>query len=590
MKGSVTGKVVDWANGETMDQMLDQFSPMDYTVFAILLVISSAIGIYFAWKDRQNDDENNYALAGQTFSAWPVSLSLTATSISAITMMGMPSEYYTFGSTVAWGLIAEFIGCGFAAWIYVPIYYNLGITSINEYLDLRFGKLARTVMAIIGLIQAIVYNGLVVYGPALAMSQCAGLDLNVSILLVGLTCIFYTVIGGMKAVIWTDVWQTLWMISGFVAILIVTSMDFGGLTEILKIANDGGRFPNQFEFDPRYRHTFWSVIFGNSTGFAVASYTCQQYKVQRYLSCKSLKEAQKCIYMAAFGIMAICVAGQLVGYCCFAYFQYCDPWQNGWIAARDQIVPYLSLYMFSDVGPGIAGVYLSAVFGASLSTCSSTINSFSVIVVEDILKPYFKIGKHTISWVSKASMGFSGALIIAFAYMFRNFGGIAEACTAVLSVIGGPTMGLFTLGVFVPFVSQVPALIGICFGILISIWKYVGAFYNPPGAKWTRPLTLDTSMCTNATTEKLPASGIFDDFDYERTAVNDFYHISYTYLGTIGLSTTLLIGLISALLLNKHQTGKYFTPKYLPPKGSTWNTRIKDKSTEYAFGEKSGHL
>ena len=128
--------------------------------------------------------------------------------------------------------------------------------------------------------------------------------------------------------------------SGFVAILIVTSMDFGGLTEILKISNDGGRFQKQFEFDPRYRqgstdcsitelypariqnlrifqpvdnwyrHTFWSVIFGNSTGFAVASYTCQQYKVQRYLSCKSLKEAQKCIYMAAFGIMAICVAGK----------------------------------------------------------------------------------------------------------------------------------------------------------------------------------------------------------------------------------------------------------------------------------------
>ena len=99
MKGSVTGKVVEWANGETMDQMVDQFGPWDYTglsriifarpllnqinfkrfskprkVFAILLVISSAIGIYFAWKDRQNDDENNYALAGQTFSAWPVSL------------------------------------------------------------------------------------------------------------------------------------------------------------------------------------------------------------------------------------------------------------------------------------------------------------------------------------------------------------------------------------------------------------------------------------------------------------------------------------------------------------------------------------
>ena len=112
MKGSVTGKVVDWENGETMDQMTDSFGAWDYTVFGILLAMSSAIGIYFAWKDRQNKDEKNYALGGQKFSAWPVALSLTATSISAVTMMGSPSEYYVYGSTMAWGLIAELVGLG----------------------------------------------------------------------------------------------------------------------------------------------------------------------------------------------------------------------------------------------------------------------------------------------------------------------------------------------------------------------------------------------------------------------------------------------------------------------------------------------
>ena len=82
-------------------------------------------------------------------------------------------------------------------------------------------------------------------------------------------------------------------------------------------------------------------------------------------------------------------------------------------------------------------------------------------------------------------------------------------------------------------------------------------------------------MCTNATVEELPASAIFDDIGYENTAVNNFYHISYVFLGTIGLSTTLIFGLISALLLNKYQTGKYFTPRDKPPYGSTWNTRIR---------------
>jgi sodium-coupled monocarboxylate transporter 8/12 len=189
-------------------------------------------------------------------------------------------------------------------------------------------------------------------------------------------------------------------------------------------------------------------------------------------------------------------------------------------------------------------------------------------------------------------MVFSGALIIAFAYSFRNGSGLAEACTAVLSVIGGPTLGLFTLGIFLPFVSQMPALIGISFGILISVWKYMGALYNPPGSRWTRPLALDTSMCTNATFEELPASAIFDDIGYENTAVNNFYHISYVFLGTIGLSTTLIFGLISALLLNKYQTGKFFTPRDKPPKGSTWNTRIRfeDKSKEYTVVNKMSHI
>ena len=82
-------------------------------------------------------------------------------------------------------------------------------------------------------------------------------------------------------------------------------------------------------------------------------------------------------------------------------------------------------------------------------------------------------------------------------------------------------------------------------------------------------------MCTNATLEELPASAIFNVIEYENTAINNFYHISYTFLGTIGLSTTLLFGLITAVSLNKYQTGEYLTPKDKPPNGSTWTTRLK---------------
>ena len=141
MKGSVTGKIVEWDKGETMDKLDETFGAWDYTVFAALLVISTAIGVYFGWKDRKTKDDKNYALGGQQFSAVPVALSLTATSLSAITMMGSPSEYYVYGSTYAWVAMADVIACFVAAFIYLPIYYNLEKVSkiliIVIYLCLR---------------------------------------------------------------------------------------------------------------------------------------------------------------------------------------------------------------------------------------------------------------------------------------------------------------------------------------------------------------------------------------------------------------------------------------------------------------------
>ena len=115
------------------------------------------------------------------------------------------------------------------------------------------------------LCQSILYNGLVVYAPALAMNQVAGLNLNLAILCVGCVCIFYTSLGGMKAVIWTDVYQSVWMFSGFFAIIVVAVIDFDGFGNIWSAVSRGHRNQGQFELDPRFRHTIWSVLIGNCT-------------------------------------------------------------------------------------------------------------------------------------------------------------------------------------------------------------------------------------------------------------------------------------------------------------------------------------
>merc|ERR1712130_31796 len=188
--------------------------------------MSASIGLIIWWKDRNNEDEDNYATGGKSFSAYPVAFSIGATSMSAITMIGSPAEYYEFGSTYGGGMLSDIVSMFFAAFLYLPIYYDLGVPSVYAYLEIRFGYVSRKVTTALFLLQSILYNGIVIYSPALALAEVSGLDITASILVVGGVCISYTALGGIKAVIWTDVWQSMWMLSGYIGILVIAAVQF----------------------------------------------------------------------------------------------------------------------------------------------------------------------------------------------------------------------------------------------------------------------------------------------------------------------------------------------------------------------------
>ena len=174
------------------------------------------------------------------------------------------------------------VGMVVAALFYLPIYYDLGVTSVYEYLEIRFGKLSRRMSTAIFIIQSLLYNGIVIYAPALALEQVAGVDVNLAILLVGGVCICYTTLGGIRAVIWTDVWQAAWMLSGFVGILVIAGQDFDGFSNVMEIAKNNNRLftdnDDLFNPDPRIRHTFWTVLVGQTTGATITSWCCRQDK------------------------------------------------------------------------------------------------------------------------------------------------------------------------------------------------------------------------------------------------------------------------------------------------------------------------
>lgn len=233
------------------------FATWDYVVFAGLFIISSGIGVFFAIKERKKATSREFLVGGRQMTFGPVALSLTASFMSAVTVLGAPSEVYRFGASFMLFFIAYTFVIIFTSELFLPVFYRSGITSTYEYLQLRFNKPVRYAATVIYIVQTILYTGVVVYAPALALNQVTGFNLWGSVFATGIVCTFYCTLGGLKAVVWTDAFQMVVMIVGFLTVLIQGSAKAGGFHNVLEQSRNGSRLTIfDFDVDPLRRHTF----------------------------------------------------------------------------------------------------------------------------------------------------------------------------------------------------------------------------------------------------------------------------------------------------------------------------------------------
>ncbi|NXU93947.1 SC5A6 protein, partial [Xiphorhynchus elegans] len=210
-----------------------EFTTIDYTIFVLLLVLSSAIGLFYALSGNRQRTVQEFLLANRDMGCLPVALSLLATFQSAVAILGVPAEIYRFG-TEYWFLgCSYFLGLLIPAHVFIPVFYRLRITSTYEYLELRFNKTVRVLGTVTFIFQMVIYMGVVLYAPALALNAVTGFDLWSAVLTMGL--------GGLKAVIWTDVFQTLVMLAGQLAVIVVGAQRVGGMARVWHVAQQEGK-------------------------------------------------------------------------------------------------------------------------------------------------------------------------------------------------------------------------------------------------------------------------------------------------------------------------------------------------------------
>ncbi|XP_012235172.2 putative sodium-dependent multivitamin transporter [Linepithema humile] len=533
----------------------------DYLVIAIMLCISIGIGIYYRFSGGRQKTMEEYFVASRSMSIIPVAIALVVSFMSAITLLGVSAENYTFGTQFVVINISYLLGTPIVCYGFLPVFFKLQATSAYEYLEKRFGVRARMVASFVYWVQLLLYSGVVLYAPSLALEATTGISKTASIIIIGLVCAFYSSIGGIKAVLITDVFQALLMFTAIFVIIGIAASDVGGLGQIWEIAKQGQRIEfDSISADPTVRHTWWSLIIGGLCTF-LSLYGVNQVQIQRSLTVKNIRASQTALWLCWPILTLLSVTTCFSGLAIYSKYHNCDPLLQKRISSPDMLMPLYVMDTMSKM-PGLPGLFIAGIFSASLSTISAALNSLAAVTLEDYLKPIYKkctgheFHPEKSATVAKVLAFMFGLISIALAFLAQLLGGILQAGLTIFGVVGGPLLGIFTLGMGTELATEGGAITGALTALAFLFWI---AFGQPRPMPPVLPRTVegcDMSNLANATISVLQnvtniAKSTGDDSYFY------LYRISYMWYCPLGFLITFILGLfISSLsrLLIKGQS------------------------------------
>ncbi|CAF1341464.1 unnamed protein product [Rotaria magnacalcarata] len=549
----------------------NRLSVVDYVILVILLLSSAIIGVIFGFFKSSKNSAKEFLLANGDMGALPTGLSILVSFLSAVTLLGTPSEVYMFGTMYFYEGIALMIASLVTALVFMPKFREMQCTSVYEYLDQRFDRTVRLCVSFsfsLIMVRAylfpvlnflfhaqLIYMAIVLYGPALALSQTAGLNIWLCVISIGVICTFYSSVGGMRAVIWADVLQAIVMAIGLLAVIIQGLISLGGFKRTFSIASRGGRIEfDSVSIDPRTRHTVWSLLIGGSIN-ALATYGFNQAQVQRYKCIRSTRGAKQALFINAVGSALIVFASGFIGVILYAYYADCDPYTNKKLGEIDEILPYFVMEVLSNK-KGLPGVFLACIFSGSLSTISSGLNSLAGVLIDDVYKRLLgrQLTDQRQGVICKIVSVLLGVLVILLTYVVSYLGSILNATLSLFGVFEGPIMGVFVLGFFFPQANRRGALVGFCLSLALEFWIFLGAQITKNQMKNVRlPLSIaNCSDMTNSTLANWTTSTLVPTF-LKRNPLIDLYSVSYMWYTPIAVATVIIVGIIVSYLTHPLQ-------------------------------------
>jgi solute:Na+ symporter, SSS family len=444
-----------------------EFRPLDVAAIVAYLSAMAVMGVYFA---RKNDTTEDYFVGNRAFPGWVIGLSMLGTSISSVTFLAFPAAAFSEDWRQVVPNLFLPVGAVVAIVVFIPFFRRGRLTSAFEYLGDRYGLPVRLYGTFSFILLQLVRLGIILYLVSIPMKYLTGAPIELVIVLAGIFIAFYTVAGGIEAVIWTDVLQAVvLLLGGFICFGYIALNLPDGIPQIFEVAAAHKKFSvGSFDWDLNEK-TFWTVAILGVFNW-LTMYSSDQNFVQRYAAAKSLKDARRATAIYSAVAVPTWTFFFFLGTSIWVYYRVLPEESVAGLHA-DDVFPY---FILTKIPAGIAGVVIAGVLAAAMSSLDSSINAISTVSVVDVLRPYLAPGRDDRFYLRTARLlaTVTAGAMIGGAILFSRLPkeSMNDIVLIVGSVFGGCLLGLFLLGFFTTRVDGVSALIALALAILLNVY------------------------------------------------------------------------------------------------------------------------
>jgi SSS family solute:Na+ symporter len=437
----------------------------DWTVIAVYLATMVGVGVYFQIRDKQRSAAE-FFVGSRSIPFWAAGVSLYATNTSSISYVAIPAKSFETNWTYLSNNLVTVLGLMFVGMFVVPMLRRLDLVSVFSYLEMRFHPAIRVLAsALCILMQVGSRMSVVLFLPALAIATITGIDVVWSVLIMGVSTIFYTTIGGMKAVIWTDFLQVIVMIGGaiFAIGFVVYSLGGHAVYETAVVNHKMKLVDFSFDFT---QASIWGFVLLMLLD-VVLTFPKDQVLMQRALATKSGSSAGRSIWIFAL----ITIPGGFmfygIGTALFAYYK-AHPERLDPLLPIDATFP---LFIAAELPVGVTGLIIAGIFAAAMSTLSGTINSVATLLAVDfygrVRKPSQEQSLRFAEWMSVV-IGVIG-ILLALTLSRYDVHSLLDTSIELAGLLGGGFAGAYTLGMFTRRANSPGVSIGVASAVVVTL-------------------------------------------------------------------------------------------------------------------------